>query len=63
VLNQVEMAIRAYDPCFGCATHALTGSMPLLIRIRDSRGGIVTAFGRDAGGRLSGLNREDIACT
>jgi len=52
VLNQVEMAIRAYDPCFGCATHALTGSMPLLIRIQDSRGGIVTSLGRDAGGRV-----------
>ena len=44
VLNQVEMAIRAYDPCFGCATHALTGSMPLLIRVRDSRGVVVAAF-------------------
>jgi len=52
VLNQVEMAIRAYDPCFGCATHALTGSMPLLIRVRDSHGEIVTSLGRDADGRV-----------
>ena len=25
----VEMAFRAYDPCFGCATHSLPGQMPL----------------------------------
>jgi F420-non-reducing hydrogenase large subunit len=28
-LNRVEMAFRAYDPCLGCATHTLPGSMPL----------------------------------
>ena len=30
VLNMVEMAFRAYDPCFGCATHSLPGQMPLI---------------------------------
>ena len=29
ILNMVEMAFRAYDPCHGCATHSLPGSMPL----------------------------------
>ena len=29
LLNMVEMAFRAYDPCFGCATHSLPGQMPL----------------------------------
>ena len=29
LLNQVEMAFRAYDPCFACATHSLPGRMPL----------------------------------
>jgi F420-non-reducing hydrogenase large subunit len=29
VLNQIEMAFRAYDPCNGCASHSLPGSMPL----------------------------------
>ncbi|UCH34007.1 MAG: Ni/Fe hydrogenase subunit alpha [Armatimonadota bacterium] len=38
LLNMVEMAFRAYDPCFGCATHALPGEMPLVVRIRDSDG-------------------------
>jgi F420-non-reducing hydrogenase large subunit len=38
VLNQVEMAFRAYDPCFGCATHSLPGQMPLQVTIRDAAG-------------------------
>jgi coenzyme F420-reducing hydrogenase alpha subunit len=28
-LNTIEMAIRAYDPCFSCATHTLNGRLPL----------------------------------
>nr|MBI2904883.1 nickel-dependent hydrogenase large subunit [Chloroflexota bacterium] len=40
-LNRVEMAFRAYDPCFGCATHSLPGQMPLEIIIRNARGEIV----------------------
>jgi F420-non-reducing hydrogenase large subunit len=38
MLNMVEMAFRAYDPCFGCATHSLPGKMPLEVTIRDSAG-------------------------
>ncbi len=38
ILNRVEMAFRAYDPCFGCATHSLPGKMPLEIVIRDAAG-------------------------
>ena len=33
LLNKVEMAFRAYDPCLGCATHSLPGHTPLKIRI------------------------------
>lgn len=40
ILNRVEMAFRAYDPCFGCATHSLPGQMPLELRIRDAQGNI-----------------------
>ena len=43
ILNMVEMAFRAYDPCFGCATHAL-GQMPLEVRIRDAAGAVVQVF-------------------
>jgi F420-non-reducing hydrogenase large subunit len=38
LLNMVEMAFRAYDPCHGCGTHSLPGSMPLRVVIRDARG-------------------------
>jgi F420-non-reducing hydrogenase large subunit len=38
LLNMVEMAFRAYDPCFGCATHSLPGQMPLELTIRDADG-------------------------
>ena len=38
ILNRVEMAFRAYDPCFGCATHSLPGKMPLEVTIRDAAG-------------------------
>jgi F420-non-reducing hydrogenase large subunit len=33
VLNMVEMAFRAFDPCYSCATHSLPGEMPLEVRI------------------------------
>jgi len=36
-LNMVEMAFRAYDPCFACATHTLPGGMPLEINIYDHK--------------------------
>ncbi|MCL0057992.1 Ni/Fe hydrogenase subunit alpha [Dehalococcoidales bacterium] len=38
ILNMIEMAYRAYDPCFGCATHSLPGQMPLEVVIYDSQG-------------------------
>jgi F420-non-reducing hydrogenase large subunit len=38
LLNRIEMAFRAYDPCFGCATHSLPGQMPLEVTIRDAQG-------------------------
>jgi F420-non-reducing hydrogenase large subunit len=41
LLNRIEMAFRAYDPCFACATHALPGNMPLEVIIRDFNGEIV----------------------
>jgi F420-non-reducing hydrogenase large subunit len=33
ILNRIEMAFRAYDPCFGCATHTLPGQMGLTVRV------------------------------
>lgn len=41
ILNMVEMAFRAYDPCLACATHTLPGQMPLEVEIFDARGVII----------------------
>ena len=37
LLNHIEVAIRAYDPCLSCATHAV-GRMPLSAALYDARG-------------------------
>ncbi len=48
VLNRIEMAFRAYDPCFGCATHTLPGGMPLELIIHDAdTGEIVKTVNRN----------------
>jgi F420-non-reducing hydrogenase large subunit len=47
LLNQVEMALRAYDPCYGCATHSLPGQMPLIVEIHDAQGDVVREIRRD----------------
>jgi F420-non-reducing hydrogenase large subunit len=36
--NQLEMIVRAYDPCLSCATHMINGESPLLVDIHDSEG-------------------------
>jgi F420-non-reducing hydrogenase large subunit len=41
LLNMVEMAFRAYDPCFGCATHSLPGHLPLCVSIYDRERNLV----------------------
>ncbi len=46
LLNMIEMAFRAYDPCNACATHALPGEMPLHVNIRDARGALLQELGR-----------------
>ena len=40
LLNHIEVAIRAYDPCLSCATHAL-GDMPLIVTLEDAEGAVV----------------------
>ena len=37
LLNHIEVAIRAFDPCLSCATHAL-GKMPLEVTLADAEG-------------------------
>jgi len=46
LLNMVEMAFRAYDPCMACATHTLPGQMPLEIVIYNSKGEVAERLSR-----------------
>ena len=46
MLNRVEAAIRAYDPCLSCSTHAV-GQMPLLIDVYGSDGELLNRLQRD----------------
>jgi NAD-reducing hydrogenase large subunit len=47
LLNHVEVAIRAYDPCLSCATHAM-GQMPLVVELHDAAGEVLSKRVRDA---------------
>lgn len=45
ILNKVEMAFRAYDPCFACSTHCLPGTSPIEISIYDKNKDLVKKIG------------------
>ena len=47
MLNQVEVAIRAYDPCLSCATHSM-GQMPLILEVLDADGKVIAEHRKDA---------------
>ena len=46
ILNMLEMAFRAYDPCFSCSTHALPGQMPLEVKIFNSNKDLIKTINR-----------------
>lgn len=46
LLNRIEVAIRAYDPCLSCATHAI-GQMPLAVKVLDHEGRVVAEGTKD----------------
>jgi NAD-reducing hydrogenase large subunit len=46
LLNHIEVAIRAFDPCLSCATHAL-GKMPLELELVDAGGALIDRLVRD----------------
>ncbi|OIR11033.1 NAD-reducing hydrogenase HoxS subunit beta [mine drainage metagenome] len=52
LLNHIEVAIRAFDPCLSCATHAL-GKMPLEVELLDAAGGRVDVLTRSSDGSFS----------
>ncbi len=47
ILNMIEMAFRAYDPCFSCATHHLPGTMPLIVKFKNKKGEVIREIRRD----------------
>jgi len=57
LLNQIEVAIRAYDPCLSCATHAL-GRMPLDLRLAGPDGTLIDRVRRDGNGQLQHLRPD-----
>ena len=46
MLNRVEAAIRAYDPCLSCSTHAI-GQMPITVDVFDAQGEVTQHLQRD----------------
>jgi NAD-reducing hydrogenase large subunit len=46
MLNGIEVAIRAFDPCLSCATHAI-GQMPLQVQLFDAGGTLLHEKTRD----------------
>jgi len=46
MLNRVEAAIRCYDPCLSCSTHAL-GQMPMEIAVRNLKGEVLSSRTRE----------------
>jgi len=56
LLNNIEVAIRAYDPCLSCATHAV-GKMPLQLELLDAQGQLIDKLIKHAGGDIErGVN-------
>ena len=51
LLNHLEVAIRAYDPCLSCATHAL-GKMPLELELVDAEGAVIDRIAKSVDGRV-----------
>ncbi len=51
LLNHIEVAIRAFDPCLSCATHAL-GQMPLEVSLVDAEGQTLDQLGKNSGGQI-----------
>ncbi len=52
LLNQIEVAIRAYDPCLSCATHAM-GKMPLEVTLLNAKEEVVDRMEKQASGSIA----------
>ncbi|QKE40472.1 MAG: Ni/Fe hydrogenase subunit alpha [Ferrovum myxofaciens] len=54
LLNHLEVAVRAYDPCLSCATHAL-GKMPLQVELLDAEGVLLDWMTKGGNGSIEGM--------
>jgi NAD-reducing hydrogenase large subunit len=52
LLNHLEVAIRAYDPCLSCATHAL-GKMPLQVELHAADGSLLDRIAKGSNGTIT----------
>ena len=52
LLNNIEVAVRAYDPCLSCATHAV-GKMPLIVELKNLQGEVIDRLQKDSDGSIS----------
>jgi NAD-reducing hydrogenase large subunit len=52
LLNHIEVAVRAFDPCLSCATHAL-GKMPLTLQLVNAEGHEIDRLARNGSGECS----------
>ncbi len=57
LLNHIEVAIRAFDPCLSCATHAL-GKMPLEVELLDAEGARVDVLARSSDGASCAVDQR-----
>jgi len=55
LLNNLEVAIRAYDPCLSCATHAV-GKMPLQLELVDAQGQLIDKLIKHDDGQIERLD-------
>ncbi len=51
LLNNLEVAIRAYDPCLSCATHAI-GKMPLQLELINAEGKMIDKLVKQSSGQI-----------
>lgn len=58
LLNQIEVAVRAYDPCLSCATHAL-GKMPLEVVLEDTDGRVIDRMEKGSSGEIRRKDAHD----
>ena len=57
LLNNLEVAIRAYDPCLSCATHAM-GKMPLQLELIDAEGKLIDKLVKHSSGEIERADHD-----